>query len=181
MTEPASPPPIGAEGSDDGRLATHHTLTELWHRRPSYTHDHPPIRNINESYGEQLTVGQRIADIVASTMGSWRFIIAQSVMLSGWVALNVLALIRHWDPYPFILLNLMLSFQAAYSAPIIMMSQNRQALKDRLAAEHDFAINMKAEDEVRAILQHLEYQDELILRILHHLEGERADARRPTA
>ncbi len=73
-----------------------------------------------------LTTGQRIADTVAATMGSWKFIIIQSVILLAWIALNITAYIEHWDPYPFILLNLALSFQAAYAAPFIMMSQNRQ-------------------------------------------------------
>jgi uncharacterized membrane protein len=147
------------------------TLDELWRYRPHHGHDHPPIRNVNVEFEDRLTAGQRIADGFAATMGSWRFIIVQSILFAGWVTLNVLAWVRQCDPYPFILLNLVLSFQAAYAAPIIMMSQNRQALKDRLAAEHDFQVNLKAEDEVRAILHHLEYQDELILQILHRLDS----------
>ena len=95
--------------------------------------------------------GQRIADKVAATMGSWRFIIIQSVLLALWVSLNVVALIKHWDPYPFILLNLMLSFQAAYSAPIIMMSQNRQSDIDRKDAKHDYEVNLKAELEIELL------------------------------
>ena len=81
-------------------------------------------------------------------MGSWKFIIIQSTLLAFWVALNVTAFINHWDPYPFILLNLALSFQAAYAAPIIMMSQNRQAEKDRLQSKNDYEINIKAEMEI---------------------------------
>ena len=77
-----------------------------------------------EAVENQLTIGQRIADTVAATMGSWRFIIIQSVLLLVWIMLNVTAYIQQWDPYPFILLNLALSFQAAYAAPFIMMSQN---------------------------------------------------------
>ncbi len=99
----------------------------------------------------KLTVGDRISDKVAVTMGSWPFIIVQSVLLASWVGLNVVALVKHWDPYPFILLNLMLSFQAAYSAPIIMMSQNRQAAIDRQDAQHDYEINMKAELEIELL------------------------------
>lgn len=97
------------------------------------------------------TLGERVADKVAATMGSWRFIIIQSVMLTLWVSLNIVALIQHWDPYPFILLNLMLSFQAAYSAPIIMMSQNRQSDIDRNDAKHDYEVNLKAELEVELL------------------------------
>lgn len=76
-------------------------------------------------------VGARLADRVASGMGSWAFIIAQTVIVAGWLALNLVAWMRHWDPYPFILLNLIFSTQAAYAAPIIMQSQNRQASRDR--------------------------------------------------
>lgn len=99
----------------------------------------------------QLTIGQRIADIVASNMGSWRFIIIQSCILVVWIALNITAYVERWDPYPFILLNLALSFQAAYAAPFIMMSQNRQQDVDRLAAEHDYQINIKAELEIELL------------------------------
>ena len=102
-------------------------------------------RNVNEMVEEQSTFGQRVADKVADTIGSWRFIITQSVLLVIWITLNVTAWINQWDPYPFILLNLMLSFQAAYAGPVIMMSQNRQSAKDRLAAEIDHQVNTKAE------------------------------------
>ena len=104
----------------------------------------------------QLTLGQRIADAVAATMGSWTFIIAQSVALMFWIALNVTAYVQQWDPYPFILLNLALSFQAAYAAPFIMMSQNRQQDIDRKAAEHDYQINIKAELEIELLHQKID-------------------------
>ncbi|MBV9774145.1 MAG: DUF1003 domain-containing protein [Gemmatimonadetes bacterium] len=137
-------------------------------RFPSpFRHDHPPVQDVNEVFEEQLTFGQRAADRVAATMGSWPFIITQSVLLTGWVALNVAAWIRHWDPYPFILLNLALSLQAAYAAPIIMMSQNRQAARDRLEAHNDYLVNQKAEEEIRAILEHLAAQD----RALEHIHS----------
>jgi uncharacterized membrane protein len=101
----------------------------------------------------QLTVGQRIADTVAANMGSWRFIIIQSGILVIWIVLNVTAYIQQWDPYPFILLNLALSFQAAYAAPFIMMSQNRQEDIDRKHAENDFQVNVKAELEIELLHQ----------------------------
>jgi len=105
-------------------------------------------RNVAHEFDEQLTVGQRIADRFAEVMGSWPFIITQSLILIFWVVLNVTAYIKRWDPYPFILLNLMLSFQAAYAAPIIMMSQNRQAEKDRLQTKNDYEVDLKAEMEI---------------------------------
>jgi uncharacterized membrane protein len=98
-----------------------------------------------------LTLGQRVADRVAITMGSWRFIIIQSVVLAIWVTLNIAAWLGQWDPYPFILLNLVLSFQAAYAAPIIMMSQNRQQDIDRRDAANDYEINVKAELEIELL------------------------------
>jgi uncharacterized membrane protein len=103
-----------------------------------------------------LTVGQKIADVVAATMGSWTFIIIQSVILLIWIVLNLLAVVQHWDPYPFILLNLALSFQAAYAAPFIMMSQNRQQDIDRRKAEDDYNINIKAELEIELVHQKLD-------------------------
>jgi uncharacterized membrane protein len=104
----------------------------------------------------QLTAGQRIADTVAATMGSWRFIIIQSTILLFWIALNITAWMQHWDPYPFILLNLALSFQAAYAAPFIMMSQNRQQDVDRKEAAADYQINIKAELEIELLHQKLD-------------------------
>jgi len=123
-------------------------------------------RNVNEVEEERMTMGQRIADKVADTIGSWPFIITQTIILITWITLNVIASINHWgwawDVYPFILLNLALSFQAAYSGPVIMMSQNRQAAKDRLAAEIDHQVNTKAELEINNLMRHIE---ELEMRI----------------
>lgn len=105
-------------------------------------------RNVAHEFEEQLTLGQRVADRFAQLIGSWRFIIIQSVLLAIWIALNVTAYVYRWDPYPFILLNLAMSFQAAYAAPILMMSQNRQAEKDHLQAKNDYEVNLKAELEI---------------------------------
>jgi uncharacterized membrane protein len=149
------------------------TDVEKWERqRIRHVHRHKPVININQVDAEKLTSGQRIADRLATVMGSWPFIIVQSIILAIWISLNVIGYMNHWDPYPFILLNLALSFQAAYAAPIIMMSQNRQAAKDRLMAEQDYEINCKAEDELKSIMNHLEQQDEVMLDILRRMEGQ---------
>jgi uncharacterized membrane protein len=103
-----------------------------------------------------ISLGDRVSDRVASTVGSWRFIIIQSVILAIWMFLNVTAYIEHWDPYPFILLNLVLSFQAAYTAPVIMMSQNRQGTIDRVSAQHDYDINIKSELEIELLHQKID-------------------------
>ena len=141
-----------------------------------------PLENVNEMHDGSMTLGQRIADGVARNMGSWRFIIIQSTLLVIWISANAAFAVhdyavsglnlRAWDPYPFILLNLALSFQAAYAAPFIMMSQNRQADKDRLAAEHDYHVNIRSEAKVCAILDHLKAQDDVILAILHQMESQ---------
>ena len=120
-------------------------LHELRARRAEDRKVPPHVQSPN------LTVGQRVADRVAVTMGSWSFIIIQSVVLAIWIALNITAYIARWDPYPFILLNLVLSFQAAYAAPVIMMSQNRQQDIDRREAASDYRINVKAELEIELL------------------------------
>ncbi len=146
----------------------------------TYQHDHPPIRNVIVEHEEEMSLGQRIADRVALIVGSWTFILIQSGIFLIWVAINfylVVAAMRQpaglkaWDPYPFILLNLVLSFQAAYTGPVVMMSQNRQTEKDRLMAQHDYEINLKAEEELEVVMDHLEHQDRLILDAIARLEA----------
>ena len=118
--------------------------------------------------GPGLTLGQKVADSVAATMGSWNFIIIQSAILLAWIVLNLVAVVRHWDPYPFILLNLALSFQAAYAAPFIMMSQNRQADIDRMKAENDYQVNVKAELEIELLHQKIDALREKEIALLTH-------------
>ncbi len=105
----------------------------------------------HQLHKESLTFGDRLADSIANGMGSWRFIIWQTIIVITWMALNVIGFIRHWDAYPFILLNLIFSTQAAYAAPVIMMSQNRQAQRDRIQAEEDFRTNTAAKKEIEAL------------------------------
>ncbi|HRY36718.1 MAG TPA: DUF1003 domain-containing protein [Candidatus Magasanikbacteria bacterium] len=104
-----------------------------------------------EKHREKLTFGQRIADIMAFGMGSWKFIIFQTIFVIAWIGFNLLAYANRWDPYPFILLNLLFSTQAAYAAPIIMMSQNRQAERDRFQALEDYKTNIEAKKEIEEL------------------------------
>jgi uncharacterized membrane protein len=145
-----------------------------------YRHDHPPVRSVNEEILQSMTLGQRVADRVAVSVGSWPFIIVQSLLLCVWMGFNIyLAVMAHtrpgflkaWDPYPFILLNLVLSFQAAYTGPVVMMSQNRQAEKDRLAAQSDYEVNKKSEVEIEVIMKHLVHQDKLLLDAIARIES----------
>lgn len=144
-----------------------------------FRHDHPPVKNANVEFEVRLTLGQRIADLVTGLLGSWPFIITQTVLLAVWVMVNIYLVsmavlhpgyFKAWDPYPFILLNLVLSLQAAYTGPVVMMSQNRQAARDRLSAQLDYEVNQKAEQEIEIIMQHLAHQDEMIGDIIARLE-----------
>ena len=104
-----------------------------------------------DKHKETLTPGQRIADSVATCMGSWKFIIWQTIFVIIWMTLNVIGFIMHWDAYPFILLNLIFSTQAAYAAPIIMMAQNRQSERDRVQAQDDYQCNLEAKLEIESL------------------------------
>lgn len=112
-------------------------------------------KNWHARHKDSLTFGSRLADGVANNMGSWRFIIIQTVIVAIWMILNIIAFISHWDPYPFILLNLLFSTQAAYAAPIIMMAQNRQNQRDRIHAEEDYQTNIDAKREIEALAKKL--------------------------
>jgi uncharacterized membrane protein len=103
-------------------------------------HQHPA----NQYRHDERSPGQRLADSVTAVFGSWRFIIIQTGIVAVWIVLNLIAVIYRWDPYPFILLNLLFSTQAAYAAPLILLSQNRQADTDRIKAEHDYRVNQLA-------------------------------------
>jgi uncharacterized membrane protein len=115
------------------------TLNKTWH-------------DLNQ---ESLEFGQRLADNVAQGMGSWRFIIIQTIVVALWMILNVVGFAYHWDVYPFILLNLVFSTQAAYAAPIIMMAQNRQNDRDRAQANADYETNCKAKEEIELLMSKL--------------------------
>ena len=108
-------------------------------------------KNWHDSHKESLTFGNRVADAVANGMGSWTFIIIQTILVVMWMGLNIVGFIKHWDVYPFILLNLLFSTQAAYAAPIIMMSQNRQSDRDRTQALADYETNLEAKKEIEAL------------------------------
>ena len=131
------------------------TLTEKEKRVVRHISEKKQIsRNTNQDFSGELTFGQRLADRVASFGGSWTFILLFLGTLLCWVALNTFVLARHdsqFDPSPYILLNLILSMLASLQAPVIMMSQNRQAAKDRLDAAHDYEVNLKAELEIMGL------------------------------
>jgi uncharacterized membrane protein len=145
---------------------------ERWHHRRTWTAAHR----------ESLTFGQRVADSVAARMGSWTFIIAQTIFVAVWMVVNVIEVAtRRWDPYPFILLNLLFSVQAAYAAPIIMMSQNRAAERDRFQANADYQTNLETKQDIESVQQALlrveNEKIDRILQILVGMSGETGDGR----
>jgi len=107
--------------------------------------------NWHQRHTEEMSFGQKLADSVATGMGSWRFIIIQTLIVAAWMILNVVGFVYHWDVYPYILLNLLFSTQAAYAAPIIMMAQNRQNQRDRAQADEDFRTNVEAKKEIEEL------------------------------
>ncbi|HEX2025746.1 MAG TPA: DUF1003 domain-containing protein [Actinomycetota bacterium] len=147
-------------------------------RRPGEDRNPTNIRH----FGHKRTLGERVADGVAAGVGSWPFIIVQSLLLGVWILANGL-LIRDWfggkpfDPYPFILLNLVLSFQAAYTGPVVMMSQNRQAAKDRDEAERDYEVNRESFDR----LQRLEDGQRRLLELLEEMRGPSPQSGQPSS
>ena len=128
---------------------------------------HRAAVDVNALEDERLTLGDRMADSLAAAAGSWRFIVSFLALIAVWMALNLLAAIHHWDPYPFILLNLVLSCIAAIQAPVILMSQNREEARDRLRAQADYEVNLKAE----LLLEHLTEEIEALKAFMMEKQG----------
>lgn len=139
------------------------------HRNPNADHKHP----VNKAHYDDAPVGARIADQLAAGMGSWPFIIIQSALLLVWVAINYYGLfVKRWDVYPFILLNLILSLQATYAGPIVLLAGNRQSQKDRITLEHAADEADKGEEHITRILIEIKKNTDLTLQILNELEAE---------
>jgi uncharacterized membrane protein len=168
MTQPVTHIP---EALRDEVKALMHLRLRRAHRGPEQDHLHP----VNQAHYEEATFGERLADQVAAAMGSWPFIIAQSLLMVSWVYFNVWGIfIAHWDPYPFILLNLVLSFQATYAGPIVLLAGNRQSQKDRITLEHAADESDMGEEHITRILTEIRKNTELTLQILRELEAEPA-------
>jgi len=168
MAQTDAPAPPAAPLKHDAHIV--HRLRQR-HRNPKADHKHP----VNKAHYDQAPLGARVADKVAAGMGSWPFIIIQSVLLLVWVAINYWLIFGlHWDPYPFILLNLVLSLQATYAGPIVLLAGNRQSQKDRVTLEHAADEADKGEEHINRILIEIKKNTELTLQILKELEAESA-------
>lgn len=149
--------------ADDARIPTAAQTVASQHKHP-----------VNVLFHDEASLGERVADKVAAGIGSWWFLGIQSVFIAIWLTLNVLALINHWDPYPFILLNLAFTVQAAYTGPVLLLSGNRQAQKDRLRLEHTAEVAEVSERATLDILGEIERNTEATLKVLDHLQKRRA-------
>jgi uncharacterized membrane protein len=153
-------------------------LDDITRNLVRHTHEHPPVRDINQELERRTSRAERIADDLSTVIGSWTFVLFQAVLLGLWLVLNLVGFLRHWDAYPFHLLNLVLTFQAAFAVPIVLMALNRTAHRDRLAAQQAYQDSVKAEEELKSIMTHLEVQDEVMLQVIHRLERSDRELRR---
>lgn len=124
---------------------------------------------ISRKLVDDRTGGERLADTIAEQIGSWRFLIIQTSLVAVWIGINLAGAFLRWDPYPFVLLNLMFSVQAAYTGPILLLSQNRAATRDRVMAEHDYTVNEKSEQLTESLLSEVLRNSQATLAIAKHL------------
>lgn len=137
---------------------------------PGQRHLHP----VNQIHHDEATFGERLADRISAGIGSWTFLIVQGVLIVGWILANLVLLLNHgWDPFPFILLNLMFSIQAAYTGPVLLLAGNRHAQHDRLRLEHTSEVNERSEKRTLEILEEIERNTACTLKILEHIKKRR--------
>src|SRR5690349_3284934 len=135
-----------------------------------HQHDHPPVRDLNREVERRLTFSDRVADDFSRLIGTWAFVLAQVGIMVVWVGLNALNLIHPWDRYPFEFPNFILSPHAAIWVSILLMALHSLADSDRLRAKHDYELDVKSEEELKALMNPLMHQDEILLQIVNRLD-----------
>jgi uncharacterized membrane protein len=135
-----------------------------------HQHDHPPVRDLNRETDRKQTLADRIGADFARLIGSWSFVLAQVGLMIVWVIVNAISSLVHWDGYPYQLLNFVLSLEAALWASLVLMALNRMYDRDRVRAQHDYELDVKTEEETKALMNHLMNQDEILLQILNRLD-----------
>lgn len=143
-----------------------------------HQHDHPPVRDLNRESDRRMRLPQRVADDLGRVVGSWTFVFVQVLVTGSWLILNIAAQTNHWDSYPFLLLNLVVTFECALWASLVLMALNRAAGRDRLRAQQDYEQQVKVEEEVRSLMSHLEAQDELLMQVVQRLDRNDRELRR---
>lgn len=163
---------------DAPNMSAAREIEDIQRQLVHHQHEHPPVRDLNREADRRTTGSQRVAEDFARVLGSWTFVLLQAILIVGWLAINVLAFAAHWDPYPFQVLNLVMSLEAAIWVSVVLMSLNRLAERERLRAQHEYELDVKAEEEMRMVMHHLEVQDDVLLQILHRLERSDRELRR---
>jgi len=135
-----------------------------------HQHDHPPVRDLNRETDRRQTLSDRISADFGRLIGSWVFVLAQVGLMIVWVIVNAISALAHWDGYPFQFLNFVLSLEATLWASLVLMSLNRMHDRDRLRAQHDYELDVKSEEETKALMNHLMHQDEILLQVLNRLD-----------
>jgi uncharacterized membrane protein len=135
-----------------------------------HQHDHPPVRDLNRESDRRQNLADRIGSDFARLIGSWTFVLAQVGLMIVWVVLNAISALAHWDAYPYQLLNFVLSLEAALWASLVLMALNRMYDRDRMRAQHDYELDVKSEEETKALMNHLMHQDEILLQVLNRLD-----------
>lgn len=137
-------------------------------KMPHHAHRHA----VNQIHHDEASFGERLADTIAAGIGSWTFLIVQTVAVAIWVTVNLVGLVERWDPFPFILLNLLFSVQAAYTGPVLLLAGNRAAQKDRLTLEHAAAEADATDQRTTEILKEIKNNTDITVKILQHLESQ---------
>ena len=145
-----------------------------------HQHDHPPVRDLNREVERRLKFTDRVASDFARLVGSWVFVLVQLGLMVLWVLLNALKVLRPWDPYPFLFLNLVFSLEVTIWVSLVLMSMNSFADRDRLRAQNEYELNVKAEEETKALMNHLMHQDEILLQIVNRLDRSDREMKRLT-
>ena len=144
-------------------MSTARELEDIARDLIKHQHDHPPVRDLNREIERRLTFPDRVADDFSRLVGSWVFVLVQVGIMVVWIGLNVFNLIRPWDRYPFFFLNFIW-------VSVVLMALNRLSDRDRLRAQQDYELNVKAEEELKALMNHLMHQDEILLQIVNRLD-----------
>lgn len=153
-------------------------LDDITRNLVRHSHEHPPVRDVNQEVDRRTGRAERVGADLALVVGSWTFVLFQAVLVGLWITLNAVVWLRHWDPYPFHLLSLVLLAQVVLGIPLLLMALNRADGRARLSAQQDFQEGVKGEEELKAVMAHLEGQDELLLQVLHRLERNDRELRR---
>src|SRR5438552_6895040 len=151
-------------------MSTARELEDIARDLIKHQHDHPPVRDLNREIERRLTFPDRVADDFSRLVGSWVFVLVQVGIMVVWIGLNALNMIHHWDAYPFQFLNFIITLEVAIWVAVVLMALNRLADRDRLRAQHDYELDVKSEEELKALMNHLMHQDEILLQIVNRLD-----------